>query len=181
MVLKVHGTWALDGGSRMSHVLFKKWQCPLSLFMHYSCRFYNSLMSHVKFKKCPCHVTNIFSPCRYASCRMSILRKGHVALSKLTVKGPIKSSWYHTGDPQLHVLTVEFKRSPHFSHYNCGLFLHHTNSIHTKTKKIDHGNKCCSFIYLLRKGYFLIYCECRNVRTGHFFAFLKISLKMCTT
>ena len=29
----------LDGGSPMSHVDFKKWQCPLSLFVHFPCRF----------------------------------------------------------------------------------------------------------------------------------------------
>ena len=32
-------TGALGGGSPMSHVEYKKWQCPLSLFLQYSCRF----------------------------------------------------------------------------------------------------------------------------------------------
>ena len=30
---------ALDGGSPMSFVEFKKWQCPLSLFLNCPCRF----------------------------------------------------------------------------------------------------------------------------------------------
>ena len=30
---------ALDGGSPMSHDELKKWQCHLSLFVHYPCRF----------------------------------------------------------------------------------------------------------------------------------------------
>ena len=30
---------ALDGGSPMSYVEFKKWQCPLSLFVYFPCRF----------------------------------------------------------------------------------------------------------------------------------------------
>ena len=38
---------ALDGGSPLSHVDFKKLQCPCCLF---------SLMSHVKFKKRLCHI-----------------------------------------------------------------------------------------------------------------------------
>ena len=29
---------ALDGGSPISHVEFKKWKCPLSLFLQYPCR-----------------------------------------------------------------------------------------------------------------------------------------------
>ena len=46
---------ALDGGSPMSPVDFKKWQCPLSLFLKCPCRFLNSPMSSVHFKKRPCH------------------------------------------------------------------------------------------------------------------------------
>ena len=54
---------ALDGGSPMSLVEFKKWQCPLSSFVHLRngnvpCRHLcmsrvdlYSLMSHVEFKK----------------------------------------------------------------------------------------------------------------------------------
>ena len=65
---------ALDGGSPMSHVDFKKWQCCMSLSLIFSnvtcqnqekalshvtiifspCRMSLSPMSHVKFKKCPC-------------------------------------------------------------------------------------------------------------------------------
>ena len=35
----VRGTGALDGGSPMSHVEFKKFPCPLSLFLLFPCRF----------------------------------------------------------------------------------------------------------------------------------------------
>ena len=65
---------ALDGGSPMSHVDFKKWQSRISLsfiFRNVTCQFLEkdmshvtihsspcrmllSLMSHVEFKKCPC-------------------------------------------------------------------------------------------------------------------------------
>ena len=48
----------------MVPVNFKKWQCPLSLFLKFSCLFENSQMSPVEF------------------------RKSHVALSNLKVKGP---------------------------------------------------------------------------------------------
>ena len=34
-----HMGGALDGGPPVSPVDFKKWQCPLSLFFKFSCRF----------------------------------------------------------------------------------------------------------------------------------------------
>ena len=46
---------ALDGGSPMSPVHFKKWQCPLSLFFKCPCRFLNSPMSPADLKKRPRH------------------------------------------------------------------------------------------------------------------------------
>ena len=44
----------------MSPVDFKKWQCPLSLNLKFSCRFENSPMSLVDFQ-------NDNVPCRYFS------------------------------------------------------------------------------------------------------------------
>ena len=81
---------ALDGGSPMSPVDFKKWQCPLSLLLNF----------HVDFKKVPCPLSilrKVNVPCHYffflsvnfkrAQCRLSNLRKGRIALSNLRVKG----------------------------------------------------------------------------------------------
>ena len=94
---------ALDAGSQMSHVNFKKWQCPLSLFLQYlkwfvACRIYGkvpvmsvifflllvSSMSHVDFKKWPCHHVDY---------------KGQGPLSDVNVSFPIKP---HSvlGDPK---------------------------------------------------------------------------------
>ena len=57
---------ALDGGSPVSPVDFKKWQCPLSLFLKFPCRFLNSPMSPVDFKKWQCPLSLILkSPCRF--------------------------------------------------------------------------------------------------------------------
>ena len=49
----------LDGGPPMSHVGFKKWQCPLSLFLQFPGRFQNSLMSYVHVQG-SCHIKNSF-------------------------------------------------------------------------------------------------------------------------
>ena len=65
---------ALHGGSPMSHVEFKKWLCPLSLFLRCPCRFQNGLMSHVEFKEGLCHVDSIFL--------MSIGPMSHVEFKK---------------------------------------------------------------------------------------------------
>ena len=51
---------ALDWGSPMLHVDFKKGQCPLSSFYQFPCRFENSLMPPFEFKG-PCHVGNVLS------------------------------------------------------------------------------------------------------------------------
>ena len=45
-------------------------------------------MSPVEFKERPMSCHKYFFPCRKASCRMSILRNGHVALSILRVNAP---------------------------------------------------------------------------------------------
>ena len=82
----------LMGGSPISPVYFKKWQCPLSLFFKFSCRF-------KKKKQCRLSILrNVNVPCRYFSnvpddfkgvqCRLSNLRKRRAALSNLRVKGP---------------------------------------------------------------------------------------------
>ena len=73
----------------MSHVDFKKWQCPLSLILNVP----------VDFK--------------VPQCRMSILRNGPVALSNLRVKGPHTGCIIHrcgevcstTATPNLFALT----------------------------------------------------------------------------
>ena len=59
----------------MSHVEFKKWQCPLFIFMHYPCQFKNSLMSHVKFKKWPNIKVMIILVCRivHESCQFLLI------------------------------------------------------------------------------------------------------------
>ena len=75
----------------MSPVDFKKWQCPLSLFVNCSCRFKKSPMSPVDFKKCQCPLSLILKipvDFKIVQCRLSILRKSSVALSNLGVKGP---------------------------------------------------------------------------------------------
>ena len=51
---------ALDGGSPMSPVDFKKWQCPMSLFKKKYRRFQNSPMSPVDFKKWQCPMSLFF-------------------------------------------------------------------------------------------------------------------------
>ena len=65
------------GGSLMSHVDFKKWQCLSHLF---------SSMSHVEYRKrlCPMSLHFYLSP--DVACRLSKLRNTHVPLSFLGVK-----------------------------------------------------------------------------------------------
>ena len=60
MGLMVVSGWALDGGSPMSHVEFKKWLCQLSLIFNFhvdlemvSCRMWN-------LRNGLCHVDNLF-------------------------------------------------------------------------------------------------------------------------
>ena len=83
---------ALDGGSPMSPVDFKKWQCPLSLFL-------KNCPVDLKIVSCPLSILRkVNVPCHYFSkflsvdfkrdqCHLSNLRKGRVALSNLRVKG----------------------------------------------------------------------------------------------
>ena len=75
----------------MSPVDFKKWQCPLSLFFKFPCRFLNSPLFPVDFKKGQCPLSLFFylflSTLKRVQCRLSNLRKGCVALSNLRVKG----------------------------------------------------------------------------------------------
>ena len=54
---------ALHGGSPMLDVDFKKWQCPLSLYLQFPCHFLNSQISPLipDLRKILCHVGNIFS------------------------------------------------------------------------------------------------------------------------
>ena len=66
----------VGGGSPMSHVDFKKWQCCSHLF---------SSMSHVAFKErlCPMSLHFYLSPheaCHYNVCRVSNLKNAHVTL-----------------------------------------------------------------------------------------------------
>ena len=70
----------------MSHANFKKEQCPLLLFLQFSCRFKKSLILHVE--KGPYVMSVIFFSCRQSPCRMLILRNGNVTQSNLRVKGP---------------------------------------------------------------------------------------------
>ena len=51
ILYSVHIGGALDrgGGGAMSHVEFKKCQCPLVLFVHCPCVFKTILISHVEF------------------------------------------------------------------------------------------------------------------------------------
>ena len=81
----------LDGGSPMSHVNVKKWQCPLSYFQNFPV---NS-----KIVQCPLSILrNENVPCRYVCSFLSIItgsimspsnsRKGPVDLSSLRFKGP---------------------------------------------------------------------------------------------
>ena len=51
---------AFNGGYQMSHVEFKKWQCPLSLFLQYV-DIYVAIYVACQTRNCPCHVTSIFS------------------------------------------------------------------------------------------------------------------------
>ena len=83
----------------MSPVDFKKWQCPLLLFLTCSRRFRNSPMSPVEFKVGPMLCRYLFS-CRYASCRLLILRKGCIALSNCKVKGPYRGGARLAPTPQ---------------------------------------------------------------------------------
>ena len=75
----------------MSPVDFKKWQCPLSLFLDLA----------VNFDIVQCHLSvlrngnfpvinflNVPVDCKGVQCRLSILRNGRVALPNLRVKGP---------------------------------------------------------------------------------------------
>ena len=50
-------------GSPMSPVDFKKWPCPLSLFLRFPCPFFNGPISPVDFKKwgCPLLLVLTFS------------------------------------------------------------------------------------------------------------------------
>ena len=73
---------ALDGASTMSHVDFKKWQCPMSL----SLIFHICHMSNLRKGYVP-YVIIILAPvaCHIALYHMSNLRNAHVALSNLGV------------------------------------------------------------------------------------------------
>ena len=48
------GGRALDGGSLMSHVSFKKWQSMSNVYVAFS------TMSHIEFKKKLCHMSLYF-------------------------------------------------------------------------------------------------------------------------
>ena len=49
---------ALEGGSPMSHVEFKKWLCQLFFYFHVNFQMLSCRMSYLR--KGPCHVENIF-------------------------------------------------------------------------------------------------------------------------
>ena len=76
---------ALDGGSQMSHVDFKKCPSLLSLFLQ-------GFMSDVQKYFMPCPLFSL--SCHLALCPMLILRNGHVAASDLSIKSPTHS-WNH--------------------------------------------------------------------------------------
>ena len=84
-------SWALNGGSPMSHVEIKTKAAmsTVTMFCNFHVDLIKNRMSNLRFGLC--HVTNIF-PCRYKlHCRMSIRKNSHVALSNLRDKGPTAS------------------------------------------------------------------------------------------
>ena len=52
-VVRSHRSGPLDVGGGVPTRRMSKWQCPLSLFLQYPCRFQDCLMSHVEIKELP--------------------------------------------------------------------------------------------------------------------------------
>ena len=74
----------------MSPVDFKKWQCPLSLFLDFPVDFkiVQCRLSILRNGNVPCRLfLNVPVDFKGVQCRLSILRNGRVALSNLRVKG----------------------------------------------------------------------------------------------